>query len=398
MTVVTMDDPSQAEAEALRELPNSNDGLGTLPQLLGCASTLVLGNGSDHRAIGGAKGFVDPILGSVISGFTEDNGFDCTSTKRSRAATSKQALMSQHSSIPSPTDEFRKPTSFPKLLTGFTFKNFSETTEAVMSPTSILDSKPFSGLKNPFWHDPNPSPKTPGPATKHHWDKLDSRGIGLGIIDALDDEKTDSNFSKPESKMVLFGSQLKIQIPSLPPSFLSPTDQSPKSPSNFGIKTRNSQLGSFSSGLSPSLIKKSVFGSSNSGIDTLNSPRVFTGCLSASEMELSEDYTCVITHGPIPKTTHIFDNCIVESCCGIVGFSTSLREDNNGFLGDESSHPSDSFLSFCSACKKNLEQGKDIYMYREERAFCSSECRYQVMLLEEGMDEVDPNDAYGTCS
>jgi hypothetical protein len=272
--------------------------------------------------------------------------------------------MSQHSSIPSPTDKFRKPTSFPKLLTAFTFKNFSETSEAIMSPTSILDSKPFSGLKNPFWPDPNPSPKTPEPETRRHWDKLDSKGIGLGIVDALDDEKTDSNLSKPESRTVLFGSQLKIQIPPFPPSFLSTTDQSPKSPGEFGIKTRNSQFGSFSSGYSPSPVKKSLFGSANSGMETPNSPRVFAGCLSASEMELSEDYTCVITHGPVPRTTHIFDNCIVESCCGVVGFSTSLKKDNNRFLGDGSSYPPNNFLSFCSACKNNLEQGKDIYMYR----------------------------------
>lgn len=140
-------------------------------------------------------------------------------------------------------------------------------------------------------------------------------------------------------------------------------------------------------------MKKSLFGSANSGMETPNSPRVFAGCLSASEMELSEDYTCVITHGPIPKTTHIFDNCIVESCCGVVGFSTSLKKNNNRFLGDGSSYSPNNFLSFCSACKNNLEQGKDIYMYRGERAFCSSECRYQAMQLEEGIDGVDPDDA-----
>lgn len=140
-------------------------------------------------------------------------------------------------------------------------------------------------------------------------------------------------------------------------------------------------------------MKKSLFGSANSGMETPNSPRVFAGCLSASEMELSEDYTCVITHGPVPRTTHIFDNCIVESCCGVVGFSTSLKKDNNRFLGDGSSYPPNNFLSFCSACKNKLEQGKDIYMYRGERAFCSSECRYQAMQLEEGIDGVDPDDA-----
>ncbi|KDP40194.1 hypothetical protein JCGZ_02192 [Jatropha curcas] len=319
--------------------------------------------------------------------------------KRSRVTSSKEALMADYSSVPSPTDKFRNPNSFPRLFTGFTFKNLSETAEGVMSPTSILDSKPFSGFRNPFLPDPtpNPTPKTPEFETRRTWDKLDSKGIGLGIVDALNGDKTEPNLSKPESRMVLFGSQLKIQVPPLPP-FLSPTDQSPKSPADFGIKTRNSQLGSFSSGLFHSPVKKSLCSSANSGVDNTNSPpRVFTGCLSASEMELSEDYTCVISYGPNPRTTHIFDDCIVESCCGVVGFSASMAEANR-FLGNGSSYPSENFLSFCYACKKNLGQGKDIYMYRGEKAFCSRECRYQEMLLEEQLDKLEAEDVYGTCS
>jgi len=123
----------------------------------------------------------------------------------------------------------------------------------------------------------------------------------------------------------------------------------------------------------------------------------FSRVVSAIEMELSEDYTCVISHGPNPRTTHIFEDCIVESCCGGSGFSDSRKE--NGFFTDRlSSFPSESFLSICYSCKKNLGQGKDIYMYRGEKAFCSSECRYQQILLEEGMDKLEPDDDYGTCS
>ncbi|CAN1144661.1 FCS-Like Zinc finger 8 [Linum perenne] len=71
------------------------------------------------------------------------------------------------------------------------------------------------------------------------------------------------------------------------PSSLLPISPagSPRSPADFGIKTRSSQLArSFSSGLSPSppVPKSTVFGS-------------------ASEMELSEDYTCVISRGPNPR-------------------------------------------------------------------------------------------------
>ena len=286
--------------------------------------------------------------------------------KRSRLTTSnKQALMAEHSSLQSPIDKYRKPTSSslfisPRLFTSSIPKSLSET-EVVMSPTSILDSKPFSGFRSPFWSETN-APRTPETETKRHWDNLDPKGIGLAIVDALNEEKSDPKPSKPESRMVLFGSQLKIQIPPLPNSVLSPAE-SPKSPADFDIKTRNSPLGSFSSGFSQSPVKKSAFGSVNSGTETPNSSRVFTGCLSASEMELSEDYTCVISHGPNPRTTHIFEDCIVESCCGVVGFS-GPRKENGAFTGQSYGYPSDSFLSFCYSCKKNLGQGKDIYMYR----------------------------------
>ncbi|KAL9410627.1 hypothetical protein AB3S75_044409 [Citrus x aurantiifolia] len=295
--------------------------------------------------------------------------------------------MAENGSLASPSSDKinRKPTSFPRLFTGLTtLKGFAETEVSVMSPTSILDiSKPFSILKNPFWseltNNIQHSPKTPEPETRH---KLESKGgIGcLGIVDVLKDEIQDPNKPKTETRMVLFGSQLKIQIPPLVSSVLSPQD-SPKSPAEFGIKTRN-QLGSSFSSVTPS-----------------NSPQVFTGCLSATEMELSEDYTCVISHGPNPKTTHIFDNCIVESCCGVAGFS-SLRKESNEFMSksdDRFSYPSESFLSFCYNCRKNLGPGKDIYMYRGEKAFCSQECRFQEMMLEEeGMDKLDPDDVYST--
>ncbi|KZV54383.1 hypothetical protein F511_27878 [Dorcoceras hygrometricum] len=251
------------------------------------------------------------------------------------------------------------------------------------SPTSILDSKPFSALKNPFWLEVN-LPKTPKTESKNLWEKSDSGKVGLGLIDVLIEEKSDPNVSKLDSRMVLIGSHLRIQVP---PLLLCPTD-SPKSPGDFGIKTRSSHVGSFSPRLSPSSVKKSPFSSSNSG--------AFSS-LSASEMELSEDYTCVISYGPNPKTTHIFDDCIVESCSGVFKFSDSWK--GGGFSSNRSmSYPSESFLSFCYNCKKNLGQGKDIYMYRGEKAFCSSDCRDKEMMMEEdeGLESMETDYVYGT--
>ncbi|GLT78539.1 hypothetical protein SLA2020_500700 [Shorea laevis] len=294
--------------------------------------------------------------------------------------------------LPSPVDKNRRPASFPRLFTGFaTLKALSDNNEAVMSPTSILDGKPFSSLRNAFWSDSG-TPRTPEPEARH---KLDCKGIGLGIVDALRDDDSDPNLSKPETRMVLLGSQLRIQIPPLPPSVLSPSG-SPKSAPEFGIKTRISRMGSFPSGLSPSPVKKSGFRSLNSGMDAANSRRVFTGCLSATEMELSEDYTCVISHGPNPRTTHIFDDCIVESSCGVVGSSALSKE--NGLPGVEPNYQSENFLSFCYTCKKDLGQGKDIFMYKGEKAFCSRECRHQQIALEDEIEKSGSDVIYGTCS
>ncbi|KAG2401701.1 uncharacterized protein HKW66_Vig0192630 [Vigna angularis] len=111
-----------------------------------------------------------------------------------------------------------------------------------MSPTSILDSKPLSGLKNPFRSETN-SPRTPVGEHKRYWDKLDSKGL----VDALvDDNRPGEVTSKSQSRMILFGSQLKIQNPPLSHPTVSP--QSPKS----------------------------MFGSANSTLEPSKSSRIFT--------------------------------------------------------------------------------------------------------------------------
>ncbi|XP_042518989.1 FCS-Like Zinc finger 14 [Macadamia integrifolia] len=44
--------------------------------------------------------------------------------------------------------------------------------------------------------------------------------------------------------------------------------------------------------------------------------------------------------------------------------------------------PTTDFLSSCHLCRKKLH-GRDIYMYRGEKAFCSTECRYQQIVTDE---------------
>lgn len=256
--------------------------------------------------------------------------------KRSR---SKQALMAdtnQKQSKPTPK-------TFPRLFTAFSsFKSFTEN-DAVASPTSILDTKPFSVLKNPFVSD---NPKTHEPETRL---KLEHTRIGLAIVQ--DENPVPELFSRPRSGTILFGSQLRIRVP-----------DSPRSSSDFGTKTKNSPVST-----PPEETKKAGIGST----------RIFTGYFSTADMELSEDYTCVTCHGPNPKTIHIFDNCIVESQPGVVFFRSSDPVNGSEYL------PPDSFLSSCCNCKKNLGPRDDIFMYRGDRAFCSSECRSLEMMSEE---------------
>uniref|UniRef100_A0ACD5V849 Uncharacterized protein n=1 Tax=Avena sativa TaxID=4498 RepID=A0ACD5V849_AVESA len=97
------------------------------------------------------------------------------------------------------------------------------------------------------------------------------------------------------------------------------------------------------------------------------------------EDELSESYTCVITHvagageggGSVRKRVYFgFDDggggWFVEAC-----EEAPVREAD--------------FLSRCCLCGKRLD-GLDIYMYRGEKAFCSSECRCHQMLMDDHAD------------
>ena len=92
---------------------------------------------------------------------------------RSRAVTSKQALMAdQSSSQSSPAQNYTTPVpSFfgSSRFKAFTTKSLTET-EALKSPTSILDNKQFFPFINPCGYDLNlpKSPKFFSPISKQH--------------------------------------------------------------------------------------------------------------------------------------------------------------------------------------------------------------------------------------
>ncbi|XP_061338574.1 FCS-Like Zinc finger 11-like [Gastrolobium bilobum] len=125
----------------------------------------------------------------------------------------------------------------------------------------------------------------------------------------------------------------------------------------------------------------------------------YVGSLSAREIELSEDYTCIISHGPNPKRTHIFGDCILEYHNN--DFTEFSKKEEPAF---KSSHvpafsegsapcPLDNVLSFCSSCNKKLEEGEDIYIYRDEKKFCSFNCQSEEILEEEELEKTYTNSA-----
>ncbi|GAB4843632.1 hypothetical protein Ancab_013597 [Ancistrocladus abbreviatus] len=56
-----------------------------------------------------------------------------------------------------------------------------------------------------------------------------------------------------------------------------------------------------------------------------------------------------------------------------------------GWIGSQATtlSPTASFLDACFLCRQKLLPGKDIYMYKGDRAFCSEDCRWRQILMDE---------------
>lgn len=237
--------------------------------------------------------------------------------------------MGDNSSQQSPNQNYARST-VPSLFRDFTMKGLSGA-EALRSPTSILDTR--SAL-SPLGTEAISSPRIMQSENRSSCkDKVDdSNGIiGLALVGTLKDEPFHHNSAKLlSSRKVLFGTKLRLKIPPLLPP--SPFESKTCAAADFGAKTNDSR-------------NKGIYNAKDSPPAVAN-----TGVLSLSEMELSEEYTCVISHGTNPRTTHIFDNCVVEG-----HFYVPNKYPQS---------PSGNFLNFCYTCKKHLEQTKDIFIYR----------------------------------
>lgn len=304
----------------------------------------------------------------------------------------------------------------------------SQDFDSVRSPQSPLDFSFFTNLSNPF---SNRSPRLPCQNVQKKWD---CNKVGLGIVHLLVDETkpTGEVLDSDKRKTIIFAPQVKtfssVKSNSLPRNYtisLSRTKTSSprlgksdgafgsegvlletkqfESSSVIGLATSKPNLSSqkfYSENRTTSTrsfpleicdcsqTNKSLVIKPNSLPITVGSGQGYVGSLSAREIELSEDYTCIISHGPNPKTTHVFGDYILE--CHSNELSNFDKTENPGIkLPQEAKHPKhptpfqpDEFLSFCYSCKKKLEKAEDIYMYRGEKVFCSFDCHSEETFAE----------------
>lgn len=274
----------------------------------------------------------------------------------------------------SATEQKTRRSSFfivPGLLVSFTGKSLSES-DSMRSPTSPLDYRIFSNLASSIIR----TPRSPG----RSWDC--SGSVGLGLVNSLRDDKFSGGGA--ESKNILLGSHMRLtNIINTKNLFNFAGDEHSEPKGSPFSKIRPSKLELESDSCSSDHLQQTQ--NCNFDVSSVEFFHGSMGCLSASE-----DYTCIISHGPNPKTTHIFGDRILESSV----IESHDSENKQGREGGESHWiiqssenspplPSSDFLSFCYFCDKKLEEGRDIYMYRGDMAFCSWNCREQVILIEE---------------
>lgn len=328
----------------------------------------------------------------------------------------------------------------PILFVGLDPKGLLDS-DSVRSPTSPLDVTWFSNLGHPF--------RTPRSLSIEGQQKRwDCSKVGLSIVDSLEDccKFSGNILLSSENKKPSLSPQMVIKTPNCKTK-LDSVEASKSLPKDF-CKLPYTQKGSiFHKGestvhfeIGETLLENEAFGktsscsldslspikdlsgltgsntesdSDNFAFNQVSSPPHFIGgsqnsntllpaksnpnpvalcssndfakSLSPSEIEHSEDYTCVISHGANPKTTHIFCDCILESHCNDFKNQYKNEEYMEGVPSlvvnrsqTPNQCPSSDFLSLCYHCNKKLEEGKDIYIYRYISTFSSLVLAYSL--------------------
>ncbi|OEL36390.1 hypothetical protein BAE44_0002594 [Dichanthelium oligosanthes] len=245
-------------------------------------------------------------------------------------ATDSLALQASSESIAQKMGFFRVPDLLVKLST----KCLSEL-DAVRSPTSPLDLKFFTGLGG------TKSPRSASLDASQNQKILLGDRVGLGLVDSLTDESP----TPLGGRKVLLGSEMRIT------DNLSRKNSSTAPVQAGEVEQKDDNM---SDGLKGSI-------------------------MSLDDIVNSEDYTCVVSRGPNPRTTHIFGDRVFELQVEQLMPGESKDEENMSPLVEEG------VMSFCSFCSEKLKEGKDIYIYQGDKAFCSAECREHFM--EDEMEE-----------
>ncbi|KAK4428796.1 FCS-Like Zinc finger 14 [Sesamum alatum] len=182
-----------------------------------------------------------------------------------------------------------------------------------------------------------------------------------------------------------------------PRSYMEAKNQSPRGPKSFDFGGVGLAIVAALDGAGRNEIpaSKALFGrnlSRSNPIPVRNSWRSRRSSSEEMEMEsLEEEYTIVTCHGPNKSSTKVYNSNGVEG--GRKGDDrTPFRIQSGGGggvfhisparFGEVAGIPAPDFLNSCNLCHKKLH-GKDIYMYRGEKAFCSAECRYRQMVTDE---------------
>ncbi|XP_047329096.1 FCS-Like Zinc finger 14-like [Impatiens glandulifera] len=118
-----------------------------------------------------------------------------------------------------------------------------------------------------------------------------------------------------------------------------------------------------------------------------NASRLLAPGSPQQEIELSEAYTCVISHigNNLIKKREYIDDVLAHESDLVSSDSVFARrhEIETTLMAVSPVFRTANFLDSCNMCKKHL-LGLDIFMYRGEKAFCSAECRCKHIIL---MDE-----------
>ncbi|KAH7519325.1 hypothetical protein FEM48_Zijuj08G0024300 [Ziziphus jujuba var. spinosa] len=121
------------------------------------------------------------------------------------------------------------------------------------------------------------------------------------------------------------------------------------------------------------------------------SERLTNGNNEEAEEESLENYTYVTCrHGPNKTSfTRVYydgvERSIDNNPRNDLGRSNNLgifHTSPSSCSEEFSVFPTSDFLSSCHLCRKKLH-GKDIYMYRGDKAFCSTECRSRQIMMDE---------------